>query len=368
MIKVDVDDAKAKSILEKAFRDASRLAINENQNSSNSFSLDFFVRDLNKTYLYILCTALLAKSTDKRVNPIVIQKKSSLDGAYDARSLCHSVIVKNKNVNKLLGNSNEPFLNKPARIESLDKQTAFRGGKTKKLIKSLIRFLLSIKDETEAYTNLVELLCLLIKQHSKESIKYDMISKTIMSASKNIDETSKVYKVILNAQKHSLGGQTLAISVGAILKCFYEKQPEYSVVIHNVNESGASSKEIEDIDVFFKGKPLYCVELKDKEFDENDILNSVRKVSQSFCYRLIFIVGVNSREKRLDRFSVLKEKLNDENFNLEIIDFDSFFNTILNLIPLNHFSTVYNFGLVIMKEINSSKEMVEWWNKIFSGN
>jgi hypothetical protein len=45
------------------------------------------------TYKYILITGLLAKRTNARVHPRALQARSSLPGAYDARSLCHSVVV-----------------------------------------------------------------------------------------------------------------------------------------------------------------------------------------------------------------------------------------------------------------------------------
>lgn len=78
--------------------------------------IQLFVGNMGKTYRYIFITKLLAKATNKDANPIIIQKGSNLNGAYDARSLCHKVIVKNQSVNVLLGNFNEPFLNKLVRL------------------------------------------------------------------------------------------------------------------------------------------------------------------------------------------------------------------------------------------------------------
>ena len=74
------------------------------------------------TYKYILINGLLAKATNKKINPITLQSSSSLTGAYDARSLCHKVIVpfEKEKLKKKLGGSNEPFVNKPARYMELD--------------------------------------------------------------------------------------------------------------------------------------------------------------------------------------------------------------------------------------------------------
>src|SRR4051794_30739498 len=68
------------------------------------------------TFKYLLVTAFLAKSVNPRIHARAIQAGSKLDGAYDARSLCHGVVVGfEKSKGNLFGLSNEPFLNKPAR-------------------------------------------------------------------------------------------------------------------------------------------------------------------------------------------------------------------------------------------------------------
>lgn len=51
-----------------------------------------------------------------------MQVSSNLPGAYDARSLCHNVVVSfEKSRGNLFGLANEPFLNKPARHKEHDK-------------------------------------------------------------------------------------------------------------------------------------------------------------------------------------------------------------------------------------------------------
>ncbi len=45
------------------------------------------------TFRYILVTALLGKAINPRINALSLQAGANLDGAYDARSLCHGVVV-----------------------------------------------------------------------------------------------------------------------------------------------------------------------------------------------------------------------------------------------------------------------------------
>ncbi len=68
------------------------------------------------TFKYILVTGYLAKCANPAAHARAIQAGSTLNGAYDARSLCHKVVVGfEKSKGNLFGLSNEPYVNKPAR-------------------------------------------------------------------------------------------------------------------------------------------------------------------------------------------------------------------------------------------------------------
>lgn len=51
------------------------------------------LRGTHKTYRYILVTALLAKSVNSEIDALSLQAGDDSEGSYDARSLCHKVIV-----------------------------------------------------------------------------------------------------------------------------------------------------------------------------------------------------------------------------------------------------------------------------------
>jgi hypothetical protein len=69
------------------------------------------------TFKYILVTGLLGKATQGDIHPRALQTSSRLRKSYDARSLCHKVVVpfEKSTRSNLWGLSNEPFVNKPAR-------------------------------------------------------------------------------------------------------------------------------------------------------------------------------------------------------------------------------------------------------------
>ncbi|MFB6108650.1 MAG: restriction endonuclease, SacI family [Haloplanus sp.] len=49
--------------------------------------------DSNKTYRYILVNAALSKATNPHIHYRALQAGSSLEGAYDARSVAHDAVT-----------------------------------------------------------------------------------------------------------------------------------------------------------------------------------------------------------------------------------------------------------------------------------
>ena len=82
-----IDKSMAESILSQA---------NESRNMVNDeigTSIENVLRGSHKTYKYVLVTALLAKSVNEEIDALSLQAGDDSEGAYDARSLCHNVIV-----------------------------------------------------------------------------------------------------------------------------------------------------------------------------------------------------------------------------------------------------------------------------------
>jgi hypothetical protein len=92
------------------------------------------VRSINsktKTYRYVIPTQILAKVVEPALDCRSIQEGASLAGAFDGRTICHSVIVPFDRANhNVLGGSTEPYVNNPLRIASVT--AAFRGAQKNK--------------------------------------------------------------------------------------------------------------------------------------------------------------------------------------------------------------------------------------------
>ena len=201
--------------------------------------IDFVIDNKHLTYKYILFTAILSKATDPNINTLCLQKQSTLPGAYDARSVCHKVIVpfEMSTLNKVLGGSNEPFLNKPARFPELSKSNAVRSGNDQTILNSLCDNLPKLKSSEEAYSCLVYLLYKLIKL---KEVQASLLNFTIPE---DVNLPSKLMNFVDRALEKSYEGEVLTLMVAGVYHLLFT-QTNMLVDVHPVNQCGASGREI----------------------------------------------------------------------------------------------------------------------------
>lgn len=293
-----VDLKTAALILDKAFTKPERPIGNRGA------LIESILRGTHKTYRYVLVNALLAKATNENVNILSLQKGDGLNGKYDARSLCHKVIVPFETL-KLpgcLGSSNEPFLNKPARFEMLSIANAVRSGKDRQTLNNVIEVLSSISNSKEAFLSLRQALYVMCEISKEYISKYSVADALI-----DISEFSQlVLDYIYKITEHCLEGETCPLVVAQLEQMYLGK--DYNVRPHKVNESGDSSKEVGDIDVFNNvGELIYSIEVKDKAFSEQDVSHAVNKFRAAGLTNSMFIYGRNASFEEDRVFQLLKE-------------------------------------------------------------
>ena len=160
-------------------------------------------------------------------------------------------------MNNALGGSNEPFLNKPARCTHLDVKNPVRGGRDRTYLEKLLEILTNI-DSNLAKKYLCFSISLLINiSHTDNDIHKNIIQ--------TFSNTLELYHLMRKLLEKSCEGEVCVLVVGTIEKIFYLPFGDnYQIIVHNTNESGASSKEIGDIDIFYDEKYYYSIEVKDK--------------------------------------------------------------------------------------------------------
>jgi len=286
MPKVNVVHSVALDILEQAVRDASSQTFQPS--SKHREIIAEIIHGEHLTYKYILATALLAKATEPKVNPLVLQSGAGVEGAYDARSLCHKVIVPHeaKLLANGLGGSNEPFLNKPARNKLISLDNPVRQGKDKRTLNTLYILLTALKSQEQARLGLQDLI-FFAKKHKQSQTA---ILKTAVF--KAAGGRTEIITFLLKLISSSVHGETSALATAILFWIMgVSRGQKWQIEIHPVNESGSSSNEIGDLDVYYEGKLLFTAEVKDKKFKEHDVEHAVEKVLAAGHNSLHFILG-----------------------------------------------------------------------------
>jgi hypothetical protein len=286
MPKIAIDHAKALEILEQAVKESKVPGFQPS--SSLKDSITQIIDGSHLTYKYVLATALLAKAVEPNSNPLVLQAGAEVPGAYDARSLCHKVIVPHESrlLANGLGGSNEPFLNKPARFKLLSLDNAVRAGSDKRTLITLHKALSGLNSGHQARLALRDLAYSARKHKAAQTaVLKDAVSHAVGGRLAVIEFLSRLVSSSVHGETSALASAVLFWILGK------SRNQEWVIQVHPVNESGTSSKEVSDIDVYCGEKLIYTAEVKDKQFKRHDVEHAVDKVAEAGHDVLYFIRG-----------------------------------------------------------------------------
>lgn len=320
--------------------------------------IDFVIDNTHLTYKYVLFTAILSKATDESINTLCLQKKSKLPGAYDARTICHKVIVpfEMEILDKALGGSNEPFLNKPARFPELSKTNAVRRGNDQIILNSLCDNLPLITTSDDAYECLVYLLSKLIK------IKKTKASMTTFTIEQSANLPAHLMAYMEKALEHSYEGEVLTLLVAGTYHLMYN-EPNAIVEVHPVNQSGASSREVSDLDVYVDGKLVASNELKDKDYAETDVRHAADKVLEAGGTKMLFVEGPRATAEGNFTNDIEHEYL-DKNFLLRVISYRNLLSSMVGSINKIDTEEFMQFIIKTARNTKFKEEAIEYLIKL----
>ncbi|MGV8924793.1 MAG: restriction endonuclease, SacI family [Ewingella sp.] len=349
-MKVSVDHEQAFKIMLKAIDEAKKQS---KPKSSHYSDLKKIIHGSHLTYRYILVTGLLAKATDNRVNPLALQANAGVEGAYDARSLCHAVIVRQIESEYLLGKlgaSNEPFLNKPARFEMHSSDNAVRNGNDRILQGISIAILEAASTQAIAYDMLIDAMDLTLQRNNR-----------VMTIESNylFDFTSFVYRILVKP----CDGESCAI-ISALSLLILAEDNKWDVKAHPVNQAGSSSKEILDIDVYKDSIPTLAIEVKDKRFNLHDVRHAVDKARSAGVKNVLFIKGPRADIMDfLAKDAVLEAR--ELGIFLSFINVESFATTCYSLAGCVKSETLIEYINIIFKSIRAKDNTVQHFSSYF---
>ena len=306
----------------------------------------------HKTYKYILVTNLLAKAVNGRANALSLQAGAPIRGAFDSRSLCHKVLVpfEREHLVNALGASNEPYLNKPARFTHLSKDNAVRDGNDREILNTLIAIANNVnRDGSDLAFSCLSCCFVLLESVIANNELLNTVHTIITP------DLIDIYRYIARYIEESFEGETCAAVVGTVEKQFYScLKGEYRVEVHKVNECGASSKEVGDIDVYENDKCFYSIEVKDKAFTVYDVEHAFNKMIAAHVNRGSFVYG--------PRATFDEEKVKITLYSFEEKKFVTLFMGVLPYVRLVLFQTprveTHNFLQLLLdttREINAKE-------------
>lgn len=279
------------------------------------------------TYRYILLTNLLAKATNGKAHGLALQAGANLEGAFDSRSLCHKVVVDfDRDANQLagkLGRSNEPYLNKPARYTALSTDNAVRRGYDRGILENCIDILGGLQNQADA------------QQALSDAIHFVMQRASLVAEAAELDGDATLHKVLVEFTRavvqQSCEGESCAIITGL---AFYllgrGSGKSFEVQVHPTNQAGSSSNEVLDIDVYDDKALIHAAEVKDKQFNANDVGHAAGKAAAKGLSKIFFICGPRSQGAISGNEFVVREAT-EQNVRISFVDAEQFFAMCLAL-------------------------------------
>ena len=248
----------------------------------------------HKTFRYMLLTGLLVAVADKKLHPRCLQVNAEVEGAFDARSLCQKVIVpfEKKMLQGRLGASNEPFANKSARFAMIEKTNNVRKGNDERTLFALYDVLEFVRlSGDEVRLRLFRLALALVGK-----LPPNKSSVTALSAADTSQLEPERFFSFFEA--HTKGVSAVAV-LAAFFRQHYAKGTK--IKVHPATESGASSKEVGDIDIEFADGRRVAVEVKDKTFTDVDVNHACEKAVAAGVRKVVFAVGSKAEKVKVSK-------------------------------------------------------------------
>jgi len=268
------------------------------------------IRGKQLTYKYILLTAALAKVINQRVHYRALQKGSTLQGAYDARSLAHGVVVPfEKSHGERFGGSNEPYLNRPARYPEFDLSNRDRNRNAQErlfyLLDNCQRY--STQDKTLPKAFLQQVLKeMLSLKPTKRVFKIPPVKVSLQATVEIVNEFLQV---------SGSGERLVAVSAAVFASMCKIFGDTFHVRVYPVNWPDKFAKTAGDIEFYKDDKIVRAVEVKDKPISESDLRHCQMKAKRHGITEYIILAGagvVTDDELAITKFinSQLKHGIN----------------------------------------------------------
>jgi transcription elongation GreA/GreB family factor len=306
------------------------------------------------TFKYILVTGYLAKYVNPKVHARALQAGSSLTGAYDARSVCHKVVVGfEKSKGNLFGMSNEPFLSKPARHPEHDRDNPQLRNKL-----SAQRLHAALEQgqrgsRAEVYQGLVHILRVSL-QHTANRTQVEVSAQVTLGS---------VIDFVHKFLQETDGGARLVGVWGAFAKLLSEKG---RVKVYPPSASDLYGKTAGDVEVYYADELVSASECKQRAMNLDDVKHGIGKAVKMGVpeYNFVISAGLTQGQEVLILETIKK---NSRQVDLSLVDIRKeiqLLAAMLNPIRRAKFGAVVADLLRQMRKFESANAAAQLWNSI----
>jgi hypothetical protein len=306
------------------------------------------------TFKYILTTGYLAKFVNRAVHARALQTGSSLHGAYDARTLCHKVVVGfEKTKGNLFGLSNEPFVNKPARHPQHEGDNPqLRNTLLAQRLHTALEMAQSGSHE-EVYQGLVHILRL-GSHHAANEAQIKVATRV------NLRDVIKFVEKFL---QEADGGARLAGVWGAFTSLLTENG---KVKVYSPNAADLYGKTAGDVEVYYDKILISASECKQRAMNLDDVNHGIGKALKKGVPEYNFVISAGTVRGQEAAINEAVHK-NSGHLDLAIIDIHKevhLLAAMLNPLRRATFGTVVVELLREMRKFESANAAAEIWNSI----
>ncbi len=281
-----------------------------------------------KTYRYVLPTQIAAKLADPSLDSHCLQSLRGGEGASDARTIAHDVIVpfdqSNENV---LGGSQEPYVNNPLRVPEVSSK--YRGAqKYKDVWDQLCVVLNAVENRSDKeFTRTV------FRQVLVEIYRRLSTVRVVYPAPRRVSLTKSLEVIRRFLAEHSGGDRLLALS-SALFTIIGQQFHLYAEVRRGkITAADQASGMLADLECVSKdGKILFAVEVKDRHITISQLKAKLSTIREKQVSEIFFVATQGTLES--ERTAI--ESLIDHQFasgqNVYITDLERLSRTALALV------------------------------------
>lgn len=310
----------------------------------------------HKTFRYMLVTGLLAAVTDEHLDPLSLQASAEVEGAYDARSLAFYVIVPFEKswLKGRLGASTEPGANKPMRYPTVSLKNKVRKGKDTRLLHNLFDALTEVKT--------------LAMPHREAAFKF--VLREILKLPPNaasvaaipVEESNLSAAAFFDFFEDHTKGESAVATLAGYFGVYY---PKGTVIkVHPSTESGASSKEVGDIDLEFEDGRKFAVEVKDKVYSQTDVNHACEKAALAGVKRVIFARGASAEKTRVPEMA-LRDNWARKGVDLTFIDISGLLGVAIAISDGALLKTLAESIYTALAQMNAAESTIGSYKKAF---